>query len=429
METGFTGYAARYCINSDLEKITYVSKPNSFDKLIGNNHYSVNLYTLYSVLLFLSLSTLPMFTIILISITYIEFTKKSDPSNPSDPTDTWTLLSIPSSLTDPDPSDRPFSDPTNTLKLAAASHDQTDPLTLAAASHDQTDPLTLAATSCGQTDTSVSCNTTDQLVLDFHVITNTPNLLSTQADVPDSVSSSDHDPSNKSGSESINLKYMMYGVGITCIPVSGAMIYLQFSIATGKYEVFYVYPYLFLWMLSIVYFFISGVIVSRVERARNYERLTKCKYKWVEIMLLWFFTTTMQLLSWHLVFVVCGFILNPLRALLYCTIIIVSVVCCVVLVAIIIKLLCILKNRTLNIDMAAMFSLILLLACAYAYIVFVFQISITVNKQTVEGIAKSIIPYAFMTIIAWLLPKMFLDPEKLFKYIKKNGAFGARSDV
>lgn len=163
--------------------------------------------------------------------------------------------------------------------------------------------------------------------------------------------------------------------------------------------------------------------------------LTTCK-PWVESVLLWKVNMTMQLVSWHLVFVVCGFVLNPLRAFLYSMVMIVAVVCFIVFVAIIIKFICtvicngnatsdnLAVNNTFHcVDLVVMLSLTMLLICAYAYIVFVLHISITVSNQTVDEIIKSIIPNAFLIINAWLLPKMFLDPKKILKYIKKNGRY------
>ena len=59
---------------------------------------------------------------------------------------------------------------------------------------------------------------------------------------------------------------------------------------------------------------------------------------WVEGTLLWIVCMTVQLLSWHLVFVSGGLILNPLTASLYCVAIISAVVCFAVLFATVIKM-------------------------------------------------------------------------------------------
>ena len=243
------------------------------------------------------------------------------------------------------------------------------------------------------------------------------------------------DLSSVSNLEPVNLKYMMYSVVIICIPASGTMMYFQLrSFFTGKNEWCYNYPYFLMWISIILYVYAASKVIDKVERDENRDRLTTFKL-WKEGALLWIVNMTAQLVSWNLVFVVCGFILNPLRALLYSMVIIVTVVCLVVLVAIILKFICITTccsrgNQTLDnhsvdnsphcTDVAIMFSLIMLLICAFAYIVFIFQISITINNQTIEDVTQSIAPSVFLIIIAWLLPKLYLDPNTLLKYITKN---------
>ena len=81
------------------------------------------------------------------------------------------------------------------------------------------------------------------------------------------------------------------------------------------------------------------------------------------------------------------------------------------------------NNNTSHCFHIAVMSLIMmLLICAFAYIVFIHQISITVNNLTIEDITKSIIVSAFVMIFTWLLPKIYLDPKTLLKYVKKKEA-------
>ena len=246
------------------------------------------------------------------------------------------------------------------------------------------------------------------------------------------------DLSSGSNLEPVNLKYMMYSVVIICIPANGAMIFFQLRSLKPFIvikEWWYNIPYGLMWILIIFYINAARILIDKAEMDDNRNRLTTFK-PWKETLFLWIVNMTAQLVSWHLVFVICGFILNPLRALLYCMIIIVTIICLVVLVAVIIKLICTVYvtcrgNQTLDdrsvdnsshcIDVVIMFSLIMLLLCAFAYIVFLFQVSITINNQTIEDITQSIIPSVFLIIIAWLLPKLYLDPKTLLKYITRNG--------
>ena len=383
------GFAARFCVNTDLEKLTYVSKPDSITELIGNDNYSVNLHTLYGTLFLLILFALPLFTVIFISFTYVECTEKSASSNSTNQSA--------AAIADPTPYDKLVPDPSDQI------------------THTSTNP-TYSCRFISSSEKSASFNPT------FTPATGIS------------------DPSSMSNP---NLKYMMYSFVATCILGSIAMIYFQHKVITGKYEWFYRFPYLSLWMSIAVYFYISVIVVRRVEDNNDHDRLTKSVAPWLEGIFLWIVSTTMQLLSWHLVFVVYGFILNPLRALLYSLMLILAVVCCIVFLAVIIKTFCTIyttckrngtSNDSLNgsvnnntshcFHIAVMSSIIMLLICAFGYIVFIYQISITVNNLTIEDITKSTIVSAFVMIFTWLLPKIYLDPTTLLKYVKKKGAYG-----
>ena len=144
-----------------------------------------------------------------------------------------------------------------------------------------------------------------------------------------------------------------------------------------------------------------------------------------------------------LAFSCCSFILTPVRAILYCVVIIVTVVCLVVLLAVIMKIIVILisqtdkfkecfqtgnfKNRWLEkilhlhpnvfmnkkqFDIILMISLIMLLIYAHAYSAFIFQININSSNKTLDEITKFIIPKVLLLVIAWFLPKLFLNPDK-----------------
>ena len=415
METDLIGYAARFYANDNLEKLTYVSKPDSVSELIGNDNYSVNLHTLYGILFLLILFALPLFTVIFISFTYIECTEKSASSNSTN--------QPAAAITDPatddelvqDPSDQTTLTSTNSTSRLNSASDLAHQLT-AAISHSATEAPNDTITSAS----SISSSESSALL-------NPPVTPATGTSDPSSMSNP-------------NLKYMMYSFVATCMLGSITMVYFQRKVITGKHEWFYCFPYLSLWMSMAVYLCISVVIVRRVE-VNN--RLTKSKAAWLEGIFLWIVSTTMQLLSWHLVFVVYGFILNPLRALLCSLTIILAVVCCTVSLAVIIKTFCtiyktykrngasndspndsVINNTSHCFHIAVMSSIIMLLICAIAYIVFIYQISITVNDLTIEDITKSIILSAFMMIFTWLLPKIYLDPTTLLKYVKKKGAYG-----
>ena len=149
---------------------------------------------------------------------------------------------------------------------------------------------------------------------------------------------------------------------------------------------------------------------------------------------------TVQLASWHLVFMLCGFVFNPLRAFLYSGVVIVTVICSIVLLSVVMKVTVILMYQTKfsdkhyikwlkdyvrepvvlmedkkfpYIDIIFMFSLVMLLIYVHAYSVFILQISIgSDTNETVEELAEFVIPKLFLIVIAWYLPHLFLKPEK-----------------
>ena len=462
-----------------------MSKPDSITELIGNDNYSVNLHTLYGTLFLLILFALPLFTLIFISFTYVECTEKSASSNSTNQSAAAIADPTPDDKFVPDSSDQITPTSTNSTykpisasAKSASSNSKNQPTAATAdpASDDEIDSSDEITPTSKSTDKLISASeksassnsknqpaaatadlaSDDELVLDSITPTSKPTDKHISASEKSASSNSTNQPaaavafnptftpatgtSDPSSMSNPNLKYMMYSFVATCILGSIAMIYFQHKVITRKREWFYFFPYLSLLISIIVYFFISVKIVKRVEKNNDHDRLTKSVSPCLEGIFLWIVSTTMQFLSWHLVFVVYGFILNPLRALLYSLMLILSVVCCIVLLAVIIKIFCTTckrngtSNDSLNgsannnkshcFHIAVMSSIIMLLICAFGYIVFIYQISITVNNLTIEDITKSIILSAFVMIFTWLLPKIYLDPTTLLKYVKKKGAYG-----
>ena len=236
-----------------------------------------------------------------------------------------------------------------------------------------------------------------------------------------------------------NLRFMMCSALVLSFPGSAAMVYCQLSAIVKNPEWFYLFPYIWLWIFITVNFFISVKIAYIVENHAKQDRFTKL-LPWTEGIFLGMITMTVQLASWHLVFMLCGFVLNPLRAFLYSGVIIVTVICSVVLLSVVMKVTVILiyqtklsdkhyikwlKNYTREpvvlmedkkfpyIDIIFMFSLVMLLIYAHAYSIFILQISIgSDTNETVEELAEFIIPKLFLIVIAWYLPHLFLKPEK-----------------
>lgn len=249
---------------------------------------------------------------------------------------------------------------------------------------------------------------------------------------------------NLSGSErkeyTTNLQFMVCSLVIICCIANGTMTFFQVSALQRKFEWFYFYPYMWLWIFIAFKFFTSMKAVHTVEKA---HRIFASPF-WVEGMLLWILTMTMQLASWHLVFVLYSINLNPFRALLYCVVIIVTLISCVVGLAVIMKFIAILifrfiiKSKDVNlmwfkmhcpctlkkddnfpfIDVTLMFSLVMLLIYIFTYSAFILQTSINSNQLPLYELTKWIIPKLFLLVTAWLSTRLFLTPEKIWKFRK-----------
>ena len=133
-----------------------------------------------------------------------------------------------------------------------------------------------------------------------------------------------------------NIVYLTISILVASIVANVIMVLLQLIALQKRYEWFYVYPYVWLWVLVVVKFFTSLSVVYKLQfsSARFFKDDVPV---WIETIILWTGCVTIQLLSWHLAFVLLGFILNPLRASLYCAVIFSAVLCFIVLLATVIK--------------------------------------------------------------------------------------------
>ena len=263
-----------------------------------------------------------------------------------------------------------------------------------------------------------------------------------------------------------NIRYLVISTLITCAPANSIMVFFQVSALQRKHEWFYVYPYIWLWILIIFKFFSSLFAVYKLKYFG--VELFKVPY-WIEGTLLWIACMTVQLLSWHLVFVSGGLILNPLRAFLYSVVIVSAVICFIVLLATVIKMIfiviarcrmilksqeestdsnqddsCILSKRNVCamllgcapmrkqemmreeikympislerkfpfINVTILISLVMLLLYVCVYGVFILQVNISGNMQIggklLDEVIKLIVPKLFMIALAWFATKLFL---------------------
>ena len=369
----FNRYAARFLPYSDeLQTLTFISNPNSVDRVSEKKKISIDLHLLDAVLICISLFALPSFTTAFITFPYLKFLEKE------------TLLD------------------------------------------------------------------TKQETMEEGQSSNKKSFI----------------PAHN------NVCYLITGALITCVPGSAVMVFFQVSGLQQKHEWFYFYPYIWLWFLIIVKFF------TTITTAHGLGMQLFNVPRWIEGTLLWIACMTIQLLSWHLVFVLGGLILNPLRASLYCVVIISGVVCTMVLLATITKILFImitisiiilkpqdtdcstilkrmqimctllfhcadmrnkmdrakmdvsskflcvrmpfsLQDKFPFVNITILFSLVMLLVFMFLYGVFILQANVSGNMQMggklLDEVIKLIVPKMFMVVLVWFATKLFLSQQRLLK--------------
>ena len=198
----------------------------------------------------------------------------------------------------------------------------------------------------------------------------------------------------------------------------------------------------YLWLVVLI-LTSSVILFIRAKTVPECHRLMKSHC--VEFMVLEIFTMAMQMLSWHLVFVFYGFILNPLRAFLYSTTIIIVVACSIIVLALVLKAvfkyICMPRNTANAADTANVNGIILMWAVPIfltfmcTYCLSILGISISSSNGKIDEITKSVIPKAILIVTAWFiyhmisnsdnrtklwsLLKIIMDETKLKEYIQQ----------
>ena len=137
--------------------------------------------------------------------------------------------------------------------------------------------------------------------------------------IPDQQENPPQNPPERKNSSLSTLKYyLMFSFVMICCLGVAAMMYFQISAFKGKIlnQHFYLAPYICLWIIIIVSLIFSTIMI--MHNGCTCKCLQKCTVLGIGTM-------TMQLLSWHLVFVFYGLILNPLRAFLFSVAMIIAV--------------------------------------------------------------------------------------------------------
>lgn len=231
-----------------------------------------------------------------------------------------------------------------------------------------------------------------------------------------------------------NILILKICFAIICLMGIIGMMIAQIKAINLKPEWFYIVPYVFLLLFIAVSFPVSILVAYKAKPAK----VTKAR-QCGEGFLLGIVTMAIQLVSWHLVFVFYGLILNPLRAFVYSVVTVISIFCLVIIPAALFKLMWLIfkiitpqckrkckcggydckdceKICLLFIDLCIMISLVMLLLFAGAFSIFILHISISSNHPTLNELLKSVIPKILLVVITVVLLKIFLNPKTVKKY-------------
>ena len=254
--------------------------------------------------------------------------------------------------------------------------------------------------------------------------------------------------------------HLMFSFLVICCLGIAAMMRFQIYAITNerKIQKFYMIPCIILWFMVLINLIILARMIIVEDKEKGYK-ICLLKFTIYGIG-----TITMQLVSWHLVFVLYGLILNPLRAFLYSVAIIIAVLWCIiflVLLSMIFRISNILgklmgkileyilwaiyscielpgikhcifclrvsfcysltghhqkKDRVKTIVL--LFSLMALLTFIGAFTVFILHINISSGHPTLDELTKSLIPKIFLVLIVWLLLNIFFHSNKDGKFLK-----------
>ena len=229
--------------------------------------------------------------------------------------------------------------------------------------------------------------------------------------------------------ENSDLFPFIFGLIATC--VCGIILMLLFQMAGFNKENpwYYVIPYSWLWTL-IVFQFVTALLLT-YKFMSTHSKLKKKKQHcwrpsfWLQSFALWVVFTAALLLSWHAVFLMLGFILNPYRTLLLTAVYAIGTMCMVVFFSVIFSLIRLIyaccRMRKCRCYFAVIYFLLMIAVLTFiiSYISFLFRINIGGDNKTgadsVTEWTNNLLPPLFLLTLTWILKKLIRLPDKLNK--------------
>ena len=233
----------------------------------------------------------------------------------------------------------------------------------------------------------------------------------------------------KTNESNEDLLPFVLGFITTCILGSIVMLLFQMAGFNKDDPWFYIIPYSWLWTLVVIQFIASLLLTHNSMSTRSNPKKKKHHFWrplfWLQCISLWIVFTTALMLSWHLVFIMLGFILNPFRALILTLIFTTGIICNVLLLSIIFSFCQLIyqcfKAKKYHVYFALVYFIVMIAIVIFiiSYISFMFRINIgdesIVGTGSLTDWINHILPPLFLLILIWLLQKLLKLPSKFNK--------------
>ena len=131
----------------------------------------------------------------------------------------------------------------------------------------------------------------------------------------------------------------IFALVLACICGNITMILFQVASFNRGAPWYYVIPYSWLMVLISIQFITSLLLTYKFKSQRSEIKDWRHYYRnlffWLHTCALWVVLTTVLMLSWHAVFIMLGFILNPFRALILTVIYATGTICAIIMFSVI----------------------------------------------------------------------------------------------
>ena len=228
--------------------------------------------------------------------------------------------------------------------------------------------------------------------------------------------------------DNADLLPFLLGFVTTCI--CGNIIMLLFQMAGFNKDDpwYYVIPYSWLWTLIVIQFMTSLLLTYKFKSTNSKLKQKRRHFWhpsfWLHSFALWVVFTTILMLSWHAVFIMLGFILNPFRAVVLTLVYTIGSICAVVFFSVIFSFCRLMyqcfKVKKCHLYFAIVYLLLMMAILTFiiSYISFMFRINIGESKTGAYSLTEWInrlLPPVFLLTLTWFLKKLLKLPNKFNK--------------